>query len=170
MDTKHYHVFISHNSKDKPAVEEIVNRLIDEAQLEVWFDKGDMRAGEDFESQTTDALNECQACAIFVSDKGWGHNHLKEAQIALDKAGITVNKNMIPDDPRKPMDPSGIRLGTPALTTRGMKETEMGRIADWIDLAIASKNDDAKLAAIREEIRALTKQFPLYPELDEEVK
>ncbi len=94
----------------------------------------------------------------------------KEAQIALDKAGITVNKNMIPDDPRKPMDPSGIRLGTPALTTRGMKETEMGRIADWIDLAIASKNDDAKLAAIREEIRALTKQFPLYPELDEEVK
>ena len=89
----------------------------------------------------------------------------KEAQIALDKAGITVNKNMIPDDPRSPMDPSGIRLGTPALTTRGMKETEMKQIAAWIEEAILNFKDDAKLAEIKNRVRGLTKKFPLYPTL-----
>ncbi|HSR89502.1 MAG TPA: serine hydroxymethyltransferase [Candidatus Udaeobacter sp.] len=89
----------------------------------------------------------------------------KEAQIALDKAGITVNKNMIPDDPRSPMDPSGIRLGTPALTTRGMKETEMKIIAGWIDEAITNWQDENKLANIRQEVIELTKKFPLYPTL-----
>lgn len=89
----------------------------------------------------------------------------KEAQIALDKAGITVNKNMIPDDPRSPMDPSGIRLGTPALTTRGMKEKEMETIADWIDEAIKNHNNEEKLAEIKTHVLELTKQFPLYPEL-----
>ena len=86
----------------------------------------------------------------------------KEAQIALDKAGITVNKNMIPDDPRSPMDPSGIRLGTPAITTRGMKENEMRAIAGWIDEAITNQKDEAKLAAIKEQVIELTKKFPLY--------
>jgi glycine hydroxymethyltransferase len=86
----------------------------------------------------------------------------KEAQIALDKAGITVNKNMIPDDQRSPMDPSGIRLGTPALTTRGMKEDEMKLIADWIDEAIKNWKDEKKLAGIRMEIVSFTKDFPLY--------
>lgn len=89
----------------------------------------------------------------------------KEAQIALDKAGITVNKNMIPDDPRSPMDPSGIRLGTPALTTRGMKEKEMEQIAGWIHETIANKDDENKLAAIKKQVAALTEKFPLYPEL-----
>ncbi|MBI2037857.1 MAG: serine hydroxymethyltransferase [Candidatus Magasanikbacteria bacterium] len=89
----------------------------------------------------------------------------KEAQIALDKAGITVNKNMIPDDPRSPMDPSGIRLGTPAITTRGMKEEEMKMIATWIDEAIANHGDDAKLAGIKQQVAELTKKFPLYPTL-----
>lgn len=89
----------------------------------------------------------------------------KEAQIALDKAGITVNKNMIPDDPRSPMDPSGIRLGTPALTTRGMKETEMEIIADWINEAIVNWKDEVKLGEIRGKVIELTKRFPLYPEL-----
>jgi len=89
----------------------------------------------------------------------------KEAQIALDKAGITVNKNMIPDDPRSPMDPSGIRLGTPALTTRGMKESEMEIIADWINEAIANHLDENKLAEIKLRVIELTKKFPLYPEL-----
>ena len=89
----------------------------------------------------------------------------KEAQLALDKAGITVNKNMIPDDPRSPMDPSGIRLGTPALTTRGMKEAEMDMIAEMIDTVIMNYKDETKLTAIREQVLELTKKFPLYPEL-----
>jgi len=89
----------------------------------------------------------------------------KEAQIALDKAGITVNKNMIPDDPRSPMDPSGIRFGTPALTTRGMKEAEMNLIADWMDEAIINWQNDEKLADIKNRVIELTKKFPLYPEL-----
>lgn len=99
---------------------------------------------------------------IDVSSKGVSG---KEAQIALDKAGITVNKNMIPDDPRSPMDPSGIRLGTPALTTRGMKEAEMKTIASWIDEAITHWQDDAKLSEIKQRVIELTKQFPLYPTL-----
>ena len=89
----------------------------------------------------------------------------KEAQIALDKAGITVNKNMIPDDPRSPMDPSGIRLGTPALTTRGMKEAEMKQVAAWIEEAVLNFKNDAKLAEIKNRVRELTKKFPLYPTL-----
>jgi len=89
----------------------------------------------------------------------------KEAQIALDLAGITINKNMVPDDPRSPMDPSGIRLGTPALTTRGMKEKEMEMIANWMDLAITNHQDENILATIRKEVLDLTKNFPLYPTL-----
>ena len=85
----------------------------------------------------------------------------KEAQIALDKAGITVNKNMVPDDPRSPMDPSGIRLGTPALTTRGMKEKEMIAIAEWIDQAIINKSDEVKLAEIKKEVKKFCGKFPL---------
>lgn len=86
----------------------------------------------------------------------------KQAQIALDAAGITVNKNMIPDDPRSPMDPSGIRLGTPALTTRGMKEQEMRQIGEFIDNAIQNYDNETVLKSIREQVKALTKQFPLY--------
>lgn len=89
----------------------------------------------------------------------------KEAQIALDKAGITVNKNMIPDDPRSPMDPSGIRLGTPALTTRGMKESEMEQIATMINEVCSHPADEAVIGRVREEVRLLTGRFPLYPEL-----
>ncbi len=89
----------------------------------------------------------------------------KEAQIALDMAGITVNKNMIPDDPRSPMDPSGIRLGTPALTTRGMKEKEMELVADMIHEALMNFKDETKLLEIRSQVKELTAKFPLYPEL-----
>ncbi|MEK7531988.1 MAG: serine hydroxymethyltransferase [Patescibacteria group bacterium] len=85
-----------------------------------------------------------------------------QAETALDKAAITVNKNMIPDDPRSPMDPSGIRLGTPALTTRGMKENEMRAVADFIDRAITGWQDDGVLDKIKEEVKTLTKNFPLY--------
>lgn len=86
----------------------------------------------------------------------------KQAQIALDKAGITVNKNMIPDDTRSPFDPSGIRLGTPALTTRGMKEDEMKIIAGWIDETILNWDKENKLAEIKTQVKELTKKFPLY--------
>jgi glycine hydroxymethyltransferase len=96
---------------------------------------------------------------IDVTEKGLSG---KEAQIALDKAGITVNKNMVPDDSRSPMDPSGIRLGTPALTTRGMKEDEMKLIASWIDEVIMNWQNDEKLKMIREQIKQFTKEFPLY--------
>ena len=88
-----------------------------------------------------------------------------QAESALDKAGITVNKNMIPDDPRSPMDPSGIRLGTPALTTRGMKEAEMEQIANWIDEAIVNFKNEERLGQIRNEVKELTSRFPLYPDL-----
>jgi glycine hydroxymethyltransferase len=84
-----------------------------------------------------------------------------EAESALSKAGITVNKNTVPYDPRPPFDPSGIRLGTPALTTRGMKEAEMEQISDWIDDAITYRNDDKKLASIKETITEFTKAYPL---------
>lgn len=84
------------------------------------------------------------------------------AQESLDKAGITLNKNMIPDDSRSALDPSGIRLGTPAVTTRGMKEAEMKTIAGFIDEALMNHSDEAVLARIRADITDMTKQFPLY--------
>ncbi len=89
----------------------------------------------------------------------------KQASLALDKAGITVNKNTVPFEPRSPFDPSGIRLGTPALTTRGMKEEEMGQIAAWIDEAIAHNSDDQKLEGIRQDVKTMTDRFPLYSTL-----
>ena len=88
----------------------------------------------------------------------------KAAQIALDRAGITANKNMIPFDPRKPMVTSGVRIGTPAVTTRGMREAEMALIGDLIARVLAKPDDVESLAAIRDESADLCRQFPLYPE------
>jgi glycine hydroxymethyltransferase len=85
-----------------------------------------------------------------------------EAELALGKAGITVNKNTIPYDVNPPLKASGIRLGTPAMTTRGMKEPEMRQIATWIEKALARRNDDAALERIRNEVAELANQFPLY--------
>ncbi len=89
----------------------------------------------------------------------------KVAEIALDKAGITVNKNKIPFDPEKPMVTSGVRLGTPAVTTRGMKEAEMARIADLIDRALAKPEDEAHLASVKKDVRELAHAFPMYADL-----
>jgi glycine hydroxymethyltransferase len=85
-----------------------------------------------------------------------------EAELALGKAGITVNKNAIPYDANPPLKPSGIRVGTPALTTRGMKEPEMRLIGAWITRALDQRNDDAALDKIRGEVAELANQFPLY--------
>jgi glycine hydroxymethyltransferase len=85
----------------------------------------------------------------------------KEGERALSMAGITVNKNTVPFDPRSPFDPSGIRLGTPALTTRGMKETEMKQVAAWIDDAIQHASDEAYLRQLHTQITAFALNFPL---------
>ncbi len=85
----------------------------------------------------------------------------KLAEETLDRCGITCNKNMIPYDERKPMDPSGIRLGTPAITTRGMGTDEMRRIAGWILEALKAPDDSATLARVRGEVADLAEQFPV---------
>lgn len=85
----------------------------------------------------------------------------KQAQTVLDTVGITLNKNTVPFDIRPPMDPSGIRLGTPAVTTRGMKEPEMEKIADWIDRVISNINDTKLHAEIKEEVREMCLKFPV---------
>lgn len=136
-------------------------------------------ATPEFKAYGQQIVKNAKALAAKLSGKGYQlvtggtDNHLllidltnkkisgAEAEKALGKAGITVNKNTVPFDPRSPFDPSGIRLGTPALTTRGMKEAEMEQVADWIDQAIAAKNDEAKLESIHAAVREFTKQFPL---------
>jgi glycine hydroxymethyltransferase len=85
-----------------------------------------------------------------------------EAELALGKAGITVNKNTIPYDTNPPLKASGVRIGTPALTTRGMKEPEMKQIGAWIARALDERNDDAALQRIRGEVLELANHFPLY--------
>jgi glycine hydroxymethyltransferase len=87
-----------------------------------------------------------------------------EAEKVLGEAGITVNKNAIPFDVNPPMKPSGVRIGTPAVTTRGMKEPEMRQIAHWIAEALHHRNDAAALAKIRKQILELAEEFPLYAE------
>jgi len=87
-----------------------------------------------------------------------------EAEKALDQAGITVNKNAIPFDTNPPMKPSGIRIGTPALTTRGMKETEMRQIGRWISETLHNRTDIAVLGKIRRSVLEMADTFPLYPE------
>jgi glycine hydroxymethyltransferase len=83
------------------------------------------------------------------------------AEKALDKIGLTLNKNSIADDPLPPFRPSGIRLGTPAMTTRGLKEDDMAHIAEWMRQAIDNRDDDKKLDAIHKEVKAFVKKFPI---------
>jgi glycine hydroxymethyltransferase len=85
----------------------------------------------------------------------------KDAEKWLEHAGLITNKNGIPDDPRSPMITSGLRLGTPATTTRGFKEPEMAQIADWINRVIESKGDEGVISTVREEVRTLCARFPL---------
>ena len=92
---------------------------------------------------------------VDLTNKGIGG---KDAQLLLEKTGIVINKNAIPYDPRPPYDPSGIRLGTPALTTRGMKEKEMKKIAFWINEVISNPKSYLK---IKKEVKKLCKRFPI---------
>jgi len=86
----------------------------------------------------------------------------KEAEIALDEAGITVNKNAVPNDDKPPLITSGIRVGTPAMTTRGLKENDMQTIADFIDKVVQNYKDTDKLHQIRNEVKEFTSKFPLF--------
>lgn len=101
-------------------------------------------------------------CHVFSVDLRSKNITGKQAEAALDKAGITCNKNTIPYDPQKPMITSGVRLGTPAVTTRGMKEADMIKIAAFIDEAVNNHEDDAKLFAEAERVKEFLKRFPLY--------
>jgi glycine hydroxymethyltransferase len=94
-----------------------------------------------------------------LSKQGWTG---KASEKALEKAGITVNKNMVPFDPQKPMVTSGVRIGTPAVTTRGMKQAEMKIIVGLIDKVLKNQENEAVLAQVKAEVAELVKGFPLY--------
>ncbi len=83
----------------------------------------------------------------------------KEAEIILENVGISVSRSTIPNDPNPPMNPSGVRFGTPALTSRGMKEDEVKKIVVWINKAIENKADENKLKEIKEEVRNMCLKF-----------
>ena len=100
-------------------------------------------------------------CHMFLVDLTGKNLTGIEIERALDKAGITVNKNAVPFDIQKPFIASGIRLGTPTVTTRGMKEKEVLKIAGFIDEAIKNKNDEAKLSGIKKEVKKLCGKFPV---------
>ncbi|BDU70835.1 serine hydroxymethyltransferase [Mesoterricola silvestris] len=133
----------------------------------------------EFKAYQEQVVRNAAALAKALTSKGWRvvsggtDNHLmlvdvfqqgilgNEAEQTLDKAGITVNKNGIPFDPNPPLKPSGIRIGSPAITTRGMKEPEMERIAGWIDLALRFRAEEASTARIRQEVFEQTGLFPI---------
>ncbi|MBU4118118.1 MAG: serine hydroxymethyltransferase [Proteobacteria bacterium] len=94
----------------------------------------------------------------------------KESEEALEEAGLTVNKNAIPFDQQSRFVTSGVRIGTPAVTTRGLKEPEMAKIADWINRAIENRGNKETLNDIRGEVRALCDTFPLYPDMERDVE
>jgi len=102
---------------------------------------------------------------MILMDVGFSGLTGVEAEKALDLAGITVNKNSIPFETKSPQITSGIRLGTPALTTRGMKETEMIRVADYITKVLNQVGDKAFLNRIRKDVREFAREFPLFPRI-----
>jgi glycine hydroxymethyltransferase len=86
----------------------------------------------------------------------------KDAEAALGKAHITVNKNAVPNDPQKPFVTSGLRVGTPAVTTRGYRESDCIDLANWICDVLDAPNDEAVIAAVRSKVEAQCKKFPVY--------
>ena len=138
---------------------------------------------EDFKAYGTQVINNAQAMAKAFVDKdyqiisGGTDNHLmlidlrnknitgKKAQETLDKAHITLNKNAVPFDDKSPFVTSGIRVGVPAITTRGMKEQHMQTVVDLIDKVLMNIDDENCIAAVQEDVKAFMCDFPLYPEL-----
>lgn len=134
----------------------------------------------DFKIYAQQVVKNAKALAAGLVDRGYNlvsggtDNHLilvdlsgtettgKVAEAALEKAGITVNKNAVPFDTRSPFVTSGFRIGTPATTTRGLKEAEMAKVAEWIDRALNNLENEQALATIRGEVKELCLQFPLY--------
>ena len=137
----------------------------------------------EFKEYSAQVVKNAKTLASAMAARGWRivsggtDNHLmlvdvtvkgfngKQVQELLDKVKITVNKNMIPFDKESPFKGSGVRLGTPAVTTRGMKEKEMELIAELIDETLKAPMDEANLAKVLSRVEALTQKFPLYPEL-----
>jgi glycine hydroxymethyltransferase len=138
-------------------------------------------AGDDFRAYASQIVENAQALAEGLIERGFDlvsggtDNHLilvdltnkeiagKPAAQALDRAGIELNYNTVPYDPRKPFDPSGVRIGTPAVTTRGMTAEHMGQVAEWIDRGVeaAKREDEDAIEAIAAEVRELTSGFPI---------
>ena len=104
---------------------------------------------------------------LLLVDLRPSHDELtgKEAEAALEASGITVNKNTVPGETRSPFVTSGLRIGTPALTSRGMNEAEMKQVATWIAHVLEAPNDQDRITAVRGEVRDLCANFPLYVEL-----
>ncbi|HYR85893.1 MAG TPA: serine hydroxymethyltransferase [Terriglobia bacterium] len=137
-------------------------------------------AGEEFRTYIRQVVRNARAMAARIASRkfrivsGGTDTHLmlvdvfskgingKQAEQALEKAGITVNKNVIPFDQNPPLTPSGIRIGTSALTTRGMKEAEMEAIGDWIADVLDALNDESVQQRVRREVESLCARFPLY--------
>jgi glycine hydroxymethyltransferase len=104
---------------------------------------------------------------LLLVDLRKSHEELtgKDAEAALEAAGITVNKNTVPGETRSPFVTSGLRIGTPALTSRGMRESEMAQIADWIARILSAPTDEGRIKSVRAEVLDLCQDFPLYAEL-----
>jgi len=135
---------------------------------------------EEFDKYIQQVLKNAKALANALMEKGYNlvsggtDNHLmlidlrnknvtgKQAETALDKAGITVNKNAVPFDTQPPLITSGIRIGTPAMTTRGMKEEEMKIIAEFIDRVISNINNEDVINKVKQEVKEFTSRFPLF--------
>jgi glycine hydroxymethyltransferase len=134
----------------------------------------------EFKQYALDVLANARALATALMDRGFKlitngtDNHMVvadvqtsfgihggEVEAVLDRISLNLNKNMIPDDPLPPFRPSGIRLGTPAITTRGLGKEHMEQIAEWMLQAIKARSDEAKLDAIKKEVTALATAFPL---------
>jgi glycine hydroxymethyltransferase len=134
----------------------------------------------EFQEYSAQIIKNARSLASAMQEKGYRivsggtDNHLmlidlfgskqitgKEAEKCLEHVGISINKNMIPFDPRKPMDPSGIRVGTPALTTRGCKEKDMQTVADLMDEALMNRTDETKLKQVSQKVKDFSLRFPV---------